>query len=256
MKTLLILGTILLGANAFAGNEKGNGGSGTESKIVAHQAHLESVSLKIKNFFAKNEKTLATQFPEFNIRTLVGKIGKSQIKVIDAEELLDKDGVSRTCLNFRDSALIECKSSGVESLINSPSALFVLVLHEYLGLIDAEETSPKNPLMIDGYSISKKIAPYVTKVSDYDLVISNKGNLQSGALTIEDKNTFSEITIEGAAALQLWNKMYMTNAETVTVSKNYAFTAKRGENIICIKDAPNHPEVYCKISISIEGKAI
>lgn len=173
MKKLLILGILLLNVQAFA-SDKGNGGSGSESLLVGQQAQLESVALKLRSFFLKNETALKPIFPEFNIQDLAKKIKISDIRVVDETKLIDKYGKSRTCLNFPNSSLIECKSSGVEPLFNQPSTLFVLVLHEYLGLIGVEETSPANPTMIAGYSISKRIAPYVSKVNDYDLVIANK----------------------------------------------------------------------------------
>lgn len=169
MKTLLIMGTLLLSMNSFAGNEKGNGGSGFESKLVGQQAQLESVALKLRSFFLKNEAALKPVFPEFDIKVLAKKIKMSDIRVVDEDKLIDKNGKDRTCLNFFNSSLIECKSSEIEQLLDQPTTVFVLVLHEYLGLIGVEETSPKNPTMIDGYKISKRIAPYVAKVSNYDL---------------------------------------------------------------------------------------
>lgn len=172
---LLIAGLMIMVFNAHAaGIDKGNGGSGSESKLVGQQAQLESVALKLRTFFLKNEATLKPMFPEFDIQVLVKKIKISDIRVVDESKLIDKHGRSRTCLNFSDSSLIECKSLEIEQLFDQPSALFVLVLHEYLGLIGAEETSPEKPTMIAGYSISKRIAPFVSKVNDYDLIIPKK----------------------------------------------------------------------------------
>ena len=175
MKNLFMTGFILLNLSTLtyaSSNEKGNGGSGSESQMVAQQAQLETVSLKIKNFFLKNEVVLQEEFPEFSVQALIKKIKSSDIRVVDTNELLDKDGVSRTCLNYPESSIIECKSPGIEALLEQPSALFVLVFHEYLGLIGVEETSSNNANINDGYSLSKRIAPYVSKVNDYDLVIN------------------------------------------------------------------------------------
>lgn len=157
-------------------NEKGNGGSATESQIAAQQAQLESVALKIRTFFLSNSDKLKSVFPEFDIQVLVKKIKTSDIRVVDEDVLIDKNGISRTCLNFPDSSLIECKYTEMKELFDQPAALFVLVFHEYLGLIGAEETSPDNPLVIDGYTISKRIAVYLSKVNNYDLVIENEHN--------------------------------------------------------------------------------
>lgn len=172
---LLIISFLMMGINAHAGIDKGNGGSGSESKIAGQQAQLEAVALKLRLFFLKNEAILKTEFPEFDIPTLITKMSTSDIRVVDEDNLIDKNDVSRTCLNFPDASLIQCKSSGIEPLLNQPVALFVLVFHEYLGLIGAEETSPTDPSVVAGYAISKRIAPYVTKVNGYDLVISDVG---------------------------------------------------------------------------------
>lgn len=176
MKKLLIVGLLIVGLNANAGIDKGNGGSGVESNLVGQQAHLESVALKIKTFFKKNEESLRPAFPEFDIQLLVKRIETSDIRVVDVEELIDKNGKSRSCLNFPNSSLIECKSKDIEKLLDQSTALFVLVFHEYLGLIGAEETSLNNPHFIDGYPISKRLAPYVTLLSDYDLVLNQAVN--------------------------------------------------------------------------------
>ena len=161
---------LTLSSFAFAGDRGGNGGSGTETQIAAEQAQLESVALKIKKFFIQNEETMAKEFPEFSPQVLTQSITSAGLSVTN-ENLVDRHGKNRTCLNFPAEQKIECNYSEVKSLQDDPKALFVLVLHEYLGLMGVEETSPENPRIIDGYSISKRIAPYVTKVSDYDLVI-------------------------------------------------------------------------------------
>jgi hypothetical protein len=185
MKHIILSALLVLSTTAAFANDKGNGGSGDESQMVALQAQLETVSLKIRTFFLKNEKELKKVFPEFNIQALVKTIKKSDIRIVD-KKLTDKYGKDRTCLNFPQSALIECKQSEIQALIDHPSAFFVLVFHEYLGLIGAEETSPNDPLLINGYSISKKIAPFVSKVNEYNLVIDSN-SLSGSKLRVGDR---------------------------------------------------------------------
>lgn len=181
LKQFLTVSTLFLGVLAvshvsFAGDRAGNGGSGGESEMAAQQAQVESISLKIKHFFQQNKKKLASEFPEVLIPKLVQIIEEADLRVVETKQLIDKHGKSRTCLNFPESSLIECKSAGIAALSAQPAAMFVLIFHEYLGLLGVEETSPTNPSMIDGYSISKRIAPYVTKVNDYDLVMTSSKN--------------------------------------------------------------------------------
>lgn len=163
MKFILLVCLVFLNVSAF-GSDKGNGGSGSEAEIVGLQTKLELVGIKLRTFFLQNEKSLAPVFPEFEIKTLVEKITTSEISVVN-DELVDKHDKRRTCLNFPDSSLVKCNYSEMESLLNEPSALFVLIFHEYLGLIGAEETSPSNPRMVDGYSISRRLAAYVYDIN-------------------------------------------------------------------------------------------
>ncbi len=178
---------------AKAGQDKGNGGSGKEALLVAQQAQIENVAQKIRSFFLKNESTLKPVFKEIAIQKLLKKIKESDIRVVDEDKLIDRHGISRTCLNFVGSSLIECKSSGIAKLFDQPAAFFVLVLHEYLGLIGVEETAPNNPTYIDGYKISKKIAPYVSKVSNYDLSILEVINTENST-TPSGLTDFSNIS--------------------------------------------------------------
>lgn len=159
---------------AYGGDRGGNGGSGDESSIAARQAVLEGTALKIKKFFSVNGARLQREFPEFKVHDLVTAIERSKISVLDVKELKDKHRKNRSCLNYSNSNLIECKYSDVLKLEENPEALFVLIMHEYLGLLGVEETSPQDSSFINGYSISKRLAGYVNKVNDYDLVLVKK----------------------------------------------------------------------------------
>jgi hypothetical protein len=171
MKHFLVLGMALLTFSAYS-SDKGNGGSGDESSIAARQAILEGTALKIKKFFSINGGRLQEEFPEFKTLDLVTVIDNSDIRIVDVKELKDKHGKNRTCLNYPQSKLIECSYSEIAKIESNPQALFVLIMHEYLGLLGVEETSPQDSRLIDGYSISKRIAGYVSKVNDYDLQLN------------------------------------------------------------------------------------
>jgi hypothetical protein len=172
----LFLSVITITSLAQAGDRLGNGGSGDEAQMAAQQAQLETIALKIKYFFDINKKSLRLVFTEFTSVELINTIENSKIIIVD-HELIDKNGINRTCLNYPETNLIECKFSEIDKTINKPQALFVLIFHEILGLLRVEETSPTNPQLIDGYSISKRIAGYVTKVNDYDLIFEVQSSL-------------------------------------------------------------------------------
>jgi hypothetical protein len=192
LSTALLMGLNTLSFNAQAGDRVGNGGSGNESQIAASQAKLENVSLKLKHFFIKNESALKAQFPEVNIKTLISKMNSADIRAVDSNNLIDRHGVKRTCLNYADTSVIECSAAEIEKLDSQPSALFVLALHEHLGLVAVEETSPLNPRMIDGYSISKRIAPYVSQVNNYDLLLTE--DMQSAESKCQNRQAVKKIT--------------------------------------------------------------
>jgi hypothetical protein len=211
-KVILSVLLVVVTTGAFA-NDKGNGGSGDESSLAGRQAVLESTALKIKNFFSVNGTILQREFPEFKVQDLVGKIDRSDIRVVDVEELKDKHGKSRSCLNYPDSNLIECKYSEIEKLESNPQALFVLTMHEYLGLLGVEETSPRDSFVIEGYSISKRLAGYVTKVNDYNLILTPNADC-SVRIILNEKN------IKGDAA-----KAYEI-AKAGMISKGFKISSK------------------------------
>ncbi|MGE3608454.1 MAG: hypothetical protein AB7I27_02610 [Bacteriovoracaceae bacterium] len=178
MKQLIFLALLAMASNqnSFAYNEKGNGGSGEEVEaIVTHQGINEIVT-KIGNFFAFNP-ILQKTFNEFDIQTLVN-ISKDVKIETSKEELIDKNGISRTCLNFRNENLIKCNEDKFEKISN-PASQFILIFHELLGLLGVEESSPLNEELLSSYKISEKLRPFVKKVSSYDLRITNESKTWS-----------------------------------------------------------------------------
>ncbi|MGE3609535.1 MAG: hypothetical protein AB7I27_08110 [Bacteriovoracaceae bacterium] len=201
MKSLLFISSILLlSSNIFAGQDKGNGGSGSEAELVTYQEQLETVSFKIRSFFLRNEERLSLVFPEFNIKSLIKTIKTTDLSVVNEAALIDKYGKSRTCLNFSETSQIKCNYTELTPLLNQPTAIFVLMLHEYLGILGVEETSPLNASMIDGYSISKRLGAYVSKVSSYDLVINPVEKIQR-KVDLSNKNV---------PEVMIWSDDYVT----------------------------------------------
>ena len=109
-------------------------------------------------------------FPEFEIEDLLAKIKELKVDIV-AEALIDKNGEKKTCLNFPDLSIIQCSSKELDTFFNYQESLYVLLLHEILGLIRIEETSSSEPNFLNSYLISKRIAKYVTRAGAYDFVL-------------------------------------------------------------------------------------
>lgn len=107
MKTLLLAAILLLNLSTIvSANEKGNGGSGDEVETVVIQKNIEDIIFKINRFFENNSK-VKEQFPVVNFAELSTLASAVKIE-ITTDELYDKEGVNRTCLNFRSSHTIQC----------------------------------------------------------------------------------------------------------------------------------------------------
>ncbi len=175
MKTLLLSGILLLNLNAFSsfasarGNEKGNGGSGDEVDTVVVQKNIEDIIFKINRFFKINQQ-MRTQFEAVNFSELATLAGAVKVEIAE-EEIFDKDGVNRTCLNFPASSVIQCNKKKILSLKENTPTLYVLIFHELLGLMNIEESSSSNQELIENYKISQNLRRYVTKVDNYDLAV-------------------------------------------------------------------------------------
>lgn len=171
MKTLL-MAIIFMGFNSYA-NEKGNGGSYDEAYIYGTQDNYNQIISKLSKFIKKHEN----EFAEFLPEKFVKVANELKLNVVD-ETLTDSNGVKgRTCLNFPNTLEIVCDIDKLSRIEYNPKAQFVLMTHEILGLLDIEKSSPYYPEQIDGYKISKKIAKYVTKIADYDLIFESREKL-------------------------------------------------------------------------------
>lgn len=98
-------------------------------------------------------------------------IKKLRLEVVE-QTLIDRNGITRTCLNFPEAAYIQCNKERLNALGNDVPTQYVLVFHELLGLLGVEESSP-NEELIRSYSISSRLKAYVQKVSTYNLVYKN-----------------------------------------------------------------------------------
>jgi hypothetical protein len=175
MKTLLLAAILLLNLSTIvSANEKGNGGSGDEVETVVIQKNIEDIIFKINRFFENNSK-VKEQFPVVNFAELSTLASAVKIE-ITTDELYDKEGVNRTCLNFRSSHTIQCNRKKIAELSENVPTLFVLVFHELLSLMNVEESSSEHLELIENYKISQKLRQYVSKFESYDLVVRRNGN--------------------------------------------------------------------------------
>ena len=154
--------------NLFAtdGNDGGNGGSGSDVRLVIVENEVERISDEIFFFFEENQEPRMT-FPEINITEFLEIKNQLTIEAA-AETLIDKNGVRRTCLNFPTEIKIQCNLD-FENLNDLPTAKYILVLHELLGLLGIEESNPNNPRLIQSYSISSRLNRYLSTVSTVKL---------------------------------------------------------------------------------------
>lgn len=246
MKALLLLATLFLTMQAFAKSslsesDKGNGGSGSETLMASSQIILEDVSLKIKHFFIKNKDQLSIMFPEFKVQDLIAKINETTLEVRSDDILIDKHNIERTCLNFPKQMVIQCSALGLDKIASQPQALFVLVLHEYLGLLGVEETSPKDAQVISGYSISRRIAPYITKIGQYDILLKSPNLLE---LLIHSLYYTEEATSQEDAKLGLRTFTLRGKYLSKELQKEIKFLSKEE-----LEDAQS-----CSINITTDGK--
>jgi len=172
----------------------GNGGSFDEARAVLLETTIRQTIQKIRKFFIKNKNKLADDFPEVPIDKLIKLIPVLKIKVT-SEELFDKNNTPRTCLNFLQEKLIKCNITKIDAMINNPKVTFVFLAHEVFGILEVEESHPENEYLIDSYPISGRLAKYVTKVAEYDLVFK-------AAFHSFDLNSFENLEYEFARRLE------------------------------------------------------
>ena len=177
VSTALFAGLVTSLQMAHAGDRAGNGGSGNEVAVVIAQKNISDIAAKIDIFFKKNTEA-RDEFPEIDFNQLSRVI--NDVKIVVAEEkLIDKNDQKRTCLNFPEELLIQCNLKEYSLIEKDVPSQFVLVLHELLGLLEVEESSPMNEELSDSYRISQRLKKYVTKVDSYDLVYKNYSEIKA-----------------------------------------------------------------------------
>ena len=178
MKNLLFIFIFIISANTYASTYQakfaiGHGKIENFEDLKYLEDHftklIETRANEMYDYFKKDEKSLQAIFPEFKIKDLLIKIKNTHFEIVD-EVLLDKDGVSRACLNFPKISKIKCRVEDLHETEKTPEIFFALMLHEYLGLMGIEETSIHSTRPNAGYSISSRIASRLTVLKGLDLV--------------------------------------------------------------------------------------
>ena len=177
MKTSLFIISFILSVSVFSETSIPTSDSNNSTNITQlgltefqYRIKLKNATSDLKTLFINDEENLKNIFPEFKIKDLVKKMKQIEIVIVN-EDLTDKDDVNRTCLNFPNLSKIKCSLKELQKISDYEQSIFILILHEYLGLLGVEETSILNPQYTLGYSISNRITPYITEPSAYDLMI-------------------------------------------------------------------------------------
>ena len=150
---ILFIGILFLSFNTFAEISMFTEVKGIERSVTEAQQIFSTVSLQTKIFFEKESIGLKSIFPEFESKALIKKINETRMEFVNDEDLIDNNGVKRTCLNFPTLLKIKCSVSEFEKFSRTPKAVYVLVLHEYLDLLGVKETVPLIDNMVDEYKI-------------------------------------------------------------------------------------------------------
>ena len=166
MKMLLLTSLLFLSLNSFAKVGKMfdlNGIVVTDFELSFTDDQLGIMSNNLVKslylIFEKDQENLQSQFPEFKFMDLLKTMKDVKVEIVQ-ETLIDKDGITRTCLNYPASLRIKCTSKELDKIKFHQQAYYLLILHEYLGIIGVEETSIDNLDYREGYSISSRFLIY------------------------------------------------------------------------------------------------
>ena len=271
MKNLLFFIIFIITANTFAATYK--------AKFVLSQGKIENIedlkylenhfsktiearANEMYDFFKKDEKRLQPIFPEFKIKDLLKKMKSTDFEIVD-EVLLDKDGVSRACLNFPKKSKIKCRVEDLHETEKIPEIFFALMLHEYLGLMGIEETSIYSDRPDAGYSISSRIASSLTVLKGHDLVLksANLSELESTMydqtltidfiydnLTEQDFLKFSEHIKSEITNSSIERSKKTVNSECRNIGKKVTFMDSK---ITSIDFIPNNKDVLVRSTVKL-----
>lgn len=155
MKNLLLIGTLLLSINLFAGNEKGNGGDICENKIQNIKNDIESWLL---NGEFKGIKLPAGLSEEVYKNGMLEAVKKSLLSCTNDKVKIGN--AEKTCKNFDDKRETRIVCNFDRIMKTNDEELYRLIHHEFAGvagfeLNKGEETS--------NYEISNGINPFLKK---------------------------------------------------------------------------------------------
>lgn len=139
MKTAILLFALLGFHTAFAGQRTGNGGDAIEIEF-------RLLGMRIVDFL--NSADRPTRLSDINTADLSRAVQETKI-VAKNQTLYDRHDQARTAVNYPAERRIELNRDGWAALKYSFDEKLVLVLHEYLGILENE---------VDNYDLSSRIA--------------------------------------------------------------------------------------------------
>lgn len=187
--SLILLTTTLFAAspeNTSLQADKGNGGDGVESDYASLAELLDETAEKIFDFFKKYPQ-VHENFAPLNVNKLLSVESKVSFEIVDYRPE-DHEGTKRDCVNY-DNYLIRCYDQAVLSWQDRPATLFVMTLHELLGIKDLEVTSIYYDDFRNGYRYSGKVRGYVTRTSEYDLTLNGNDSFEAACTYSVDRHS-------------------------------------------------------------------
>jgi|GEM_PF-2262743 len=182
----MALGLLTFG-NVYAGDHGGgNGGSDLE---ITLKKRSQQIAIFLKSSAAQEK------FRNLNADAIMSTVDGAQIDIV-SEELFDKFGTARACLNFPASQLIQCNAAKAVEMIKTSDIFTATLFHEILGLMEIE-LGHENDVSL--YPISSKIIPYDQIVSS--TIVSEKDirpeyfGLDSRSYGIEIQNSKTKESI-------------------------------------------------------------
>jgi len=188
-KSIFVALGLLTFGNVYAGDHGGgNGGSDLEIE-------LQKRSLQIGHFL--NSNVGKKSFPNLNPEAFINVVNSQQIDVV-AEELLDKHGMQRTCLNFPKEQIIKCNAQRTIEMMKHEDIFTAMMFHETLGLMSLELGYEED---VSAYPVSSQIIPFsdvvvATPVSEKQIRPEYYGIAnRSYGLTIKNRKTKETIRL-------------------------------------------------------------
>ena len=202
MKYLLFISFVLFNFNIYANELLSNLDESSKKGVSEYEQDFVDKKQDIEYFFKINELSLKSIFPEFKINKLIEKFKEAKIEFVSNEILIDEYGAIKTCLNFPAISLIKCSVSRFSQFDSTPRAIYILVLNQYLGLINVKEAPSGDDNFIDGYSISRRIFPHI---------VHNYGNTYLIYNSLSSKRIMSIPGYENRLHVEVWPHRRVSN---------------------------------------------